>query len=65
MAHSRLRGCARISSLAADKEINMAYGKYKSIHEVSKKYQVAIAAQSFIEFLPFPTDERFQAELPA
>lgn len=41
----------------------MAYGKYKSIHEVSKKYQVAIAAQPFVEFLPFPTDERFQAEL--
>ena len=41
----------------------MAYRKYKSIHEVSKKYQVAIASQPFIEFLPFPTDERFQAEL--
>lgn len=41
----------------------MAYGKYKSIHEVSKKYQVAIANEPFIEFLPFPTEERFQAEL--
>ena len=41
----------------------MACGKYKSIHEVAKKYRVAVEAKPFIELLPLLPDERFQQEL--
>ncbi len=41
----------------------MAYGKYKDIQEVAKKYQVKIAKSVFVEPIPLAIDDYFQAEL--
>jgi hypothetical protein len=41
----------------------MAFGTYKSVQEVAKKYQIVILVESCVEPVPLPVDERFQQEL--
>lgn len=41
----------------------MAYGKYKSLNEAAREYQIAIEFVPFVMPFPFPVDERFQQEL--
>lgn len=41
----------------------MAFGTYKSVQEVAKKYQIAVRVDPFVEPLPIPVDERFQQDL--
>lgn len=41
----------------------MAYGTYKSIEEVAKKYQITVAVDTFVELLPLAVTEYFQQEL--
>lgn len=41
----------------------MAYGNYKNIDEVARKYQVAVALEPFVQSLPFAVPEAFQQEL--
>ncbi len=41
----------------------MAYGKYKSLNDAAREYQIAIEVVPFVVPLPFPVDERFQQEL--
>lgn len=41
----------------------MAYGKYKDIQEVAKKYQVKIAKRAFVEPIPLAIGDYFRAEL--
>lgn len=41
----------------------MAFGSYKSIEEVAKKYQITVAVDTFIELLPITVTDYFQQEL--
>ncbi|NOT59864.1 MAG: hypothetical protein HOP19_06515 [Acidobacteria bacterium] len=41
----------------------MAYGKYKDIQEVAKKYQIKLAVGAFVEPLPTVIEDHFRAEL--
>jgi hypothetical protein len=41
----------------------MAFGAYKSIEELAKKYQITVAVDSFVEPLPIAIADYFQQEL--
>jgi len=41
----------------------MAFGTYKSVEEVAKKYQVSVAIEPFVQPIPFAVPEPFQNEL--
>ena len=41
----------------------MAFGTYKSVQEVAKKYQIVVLVEPFVEPVPLPVDERFEQEL--
>ena len=41
----------------------MAYGKYKSLNDAAREYQIALEVTPIVVPLPFPVDERFQQEL--
>jgi hypothetical protein len=41
----------------------MAYGKFKSLSEAAREYQVSVAVAPFISPMPFPVDDRFQQDL--
>ncbi len=41
----------------------MAFGAYKSVEEVAKKYQITVSIESFIQPLPIAIAEPFQQEL--
>jgi hypothetical protein len=41
----------------------MAYGTYKNIDEVARKFQVAVAVEQFVQSRPFAVPEAFQQEL--
>jgi len=41
----------------------MAFGNYKSVEEVAKKYQITVAVDTFVELLPLAVTDYFQQEL--
>lgn len=41
----------------------MAFGNFKNVQEVAKKYQISIHAAQFLQPTPFPLDERFEQNL--
>ena len=41
----------------------MAYGKYKHIQEVAKKYQIKLSVDNFVAPMPTVIDDHFRAEL--
>jgi hypothetical protein len=41
----------------------MAFGTYKSVQEVAKKYQIVVLVEPFVTPVPLPVEERFQQEL--